>query len=375
LSLALCVIGLLVSEYMFLRTLWLIADVAPQAVDLCSAVFGGSCDATLKAAPALFGIPLSGWGVVFFGTLILLLVIAWALAGSFARRAAYLCFAVTLPAALTAVWLASLFVFGQAPWCPLCSVSHVLTWALVPTFWLLARASPPATQRLGVRDLAGFGGTAVAALAIALLVGRQVTAQEAAHSPARALMEYTTTPAQEIPVGADDARLGPADAPVRLVVFSDFQCPGCREFALSLRRLADTFRDRLAIYFKHYPLSTDCHPGLPVDLHPGSCQAAGAAEAARRQGKFWEFHDYLFEAGDAGEPQLQEAARVVGLDLERFTADRSSDEVRRKAAADLELGSRLGVDGTPSVFVNGRRVRDLRLAAMGLVINHAADMP
>ncbi|MHC4973994.1 MAG: vitamin K epoxide reductase family protein, partial [Planctomycetota bacterium] len=187
-SLALCVVGLLVSEYMFLRTLWLIADAAPQAIDLCSAVFGGSCDATLKVAPTLFGIPLSGWGVVFFGTLILLLVIAWALAGSFARRAAYVCFAATLPGALTAVWLASLFAFGQAPWCSLCSVSHVLTWALVPVFWLLARNSPPATRRVGMRDLAGFGGTAVAALAIALLVGRQVTAQEAAHSPARALM-------------------------------------------------------------------------------------------------------------------------------------------------------------------------------------------
>jgi protein-disulfide isomerase len=187
--------------------------------------------------------------------------------------------------------------------------------------------------------------------------------------PARLLNEFVAARQVDIPLDSDDALFGETNAPVRLVVFSDFNCPGCREFARTLPALHEFFRGRLAIYFKHYPLSCDCHPKLRLDLHPGSCQAAWAAEAARRQDRFRAFHDLLVAApGATSDALLRAAARRVGLDLDRFDEDRENPAVRRKVAADLDLGTRLGVDGTPSIFLDGRRVRDLRPAALMFLV-------
>jgi len=207
-------------------------------------------------------------------------------------------------------------------------------------------------------------------IAVALFVWVSHTWREASYiDPAKTLASHLASPRVEVPVRDDDPRLGPADAAVRLILFSDFQCPACREFARVLPGLMQRFPTRLAVYFKHYPLSSRCHPRLKVDMHPGSCEAAWATEAARRQGGFWQFHDRLFAAEEPlGDPLLRSVAAAAGLDSVRFAADLRSESVRARVDADLALGTELGVDGTPSVFLNGRRVRDLRPAVLSLLI-------
>ena len=122
-------------------------------------------------------------------------------------------------------------------------------------------------------------------------------------------------------VSRRDPALGERNAKLQLVLFSDFECPACQRFARALAGIRNRHPE-LAVVFKHYPLGKACNAGIRVDLHPLSCDAACAAEAARRQGKFWEYHDALFAATQSLDADLlRKLADDVGLDRSRFEAD------------------------------------------------------
>jgi protein-disulfide isomerase len=156
---------------------------------------------------------------------------------------------------------------------------------------------------------------------------------------------------------------------VRLVVFSSFQCPWCQVFAPSVHYLNERFGDSLTVVFKNYPLGKACNPAMRVDMQPRACAAAWAAEAANLQKAFWRYHDGLFsESLQDSEEMLKATARGAGLDLERWEQDRQSAAVQSKISRDAELGARLGVQGTPTVFLNGRRIKNPTLAVLEVLI-------
>jgi protein-disulfide isomerase len=104
-------------------------------------------------------------------------------------------------------------------------------------------------------------------------------------------------------------------------------------------------------------------------MQPGACELAWAAEAARRQSQFWRFHDALFASGTKVAPETVEMlARRLHLDLARFASDRASEEAKQCVAADIDLGSRLKIPGTPAVFLNGRLVRATSAEALEILI-------
>jgi len=177
-------------------------------------------------------------------------------------------------------------------------------------------------------------------------------------SPAQIIAAYRDSPQVALPIDHDDPRIGPLDAPVQLVVFASFECPACREFAPTVSELHEEFGDRLLIVFKHYPLSNRCNERLSSDKQPGSCEIAWAAEAARQQGRFWAFHDAVFAAPDGAAARIAErAVREIGLYPLWFEADRRSPATLDRVANDVALGTRLGIPGTPAVFLDGRLVR------------------
>jgi protein-disulfide isomerase len=136
-------------------------------------------------------------------------------------------------------------------------------------------------------------------------------------------------------LSADDHVSGPEDAPV-VIEYADFECPYCA--ALSAR-LADRPLRRV---FRHFPVRSS---------HPRAWPAACAAEAAALQGRFWEMHDSLFaDQGRLEDPHLWDRARTLGLDLERFDADRRIDGVLARVRRDFESGIRAGVVTTPTLF-------------------------
>jgi protein-disulfide isomerase len=146
----------------------------------------------------------------------------------------------------------------------------------------------------------------------------------------------------------DDHVDGPADAPLELVMYGDFQCPYCSAAQGILRRVRGRLDGRLRFGFRHFPLDA---------VHPDARRAAEASEAAAAQGRFWPMHDALYAArGRLGlDDVLRAAATVPGLDVERIRSELASGAHAARVDCDVESGRSLGVPGTPAFFVNGVR--------------------
>lgn len=163
-----------------------------------------------------------------------------------------------------------------------------------------------------------------------------------------------------------EAALGPAEAAVTVVEFSDFQCPFCSRVAPILKKLRVDFPDEVRIIFRQNPLGRACNPRLQElyasepgkDFHPQACGAAKASVCAMEQGRFWEMHDQLFANQRALKAaQLPEHAQHIGLNVKEFHDCLASERPDATIQKDLKTVSLLGVKGTPTLFVNGRRLK------------------
>ncbi|HEV7588668.1 MAG TPA: thioredoxin domain-containing protein [Longimicrobium sp.] len=142
-------------------------------------------------------------------------------------------------------------------------------------------------------------------------------------------------------------RTGPANAPVTLVVFSDFQCPACKVLADEVRTLRERYPERFTVLYRHYPLPS----------HSQAVAAARASECAARQGRFAAYHDALFASQETlGYTPWQTFARSAGVpDVEAFQRCFSEPGRIEQLVRDVADGGRLGVTGTPTLLINGRR--------------------
>jgi protein-disulfide isomerase len=154
-------------------------------------------------------------------------------------------------------------------------------------------------------------------------------------------------PRQEVRLTDHDPASGPANAPVTIIEFSDYQCPYCARVVPTLKKLQAEYGDKIRIVFKDFPLPN----------HPQAPKAAEAAHCAGEQGKYWEMHDRMFaNQGALLVPQLKETAAALGLDSAKFDQCLDSGKYAAIVQEDLEYGSDLGVSSTPSLYVNGRPV-------------------
>jgi len=144
---------------------------------------------------------------------------------------------------------------------------------------------------------------------------------------------------------------GNAGAKVRIILYADFGCPYCRATATALRGLIAAEPDRIAYYFKNYPLKS----------HDRAVPSALALLAADRQGKFWEMHDLLYADGDdLSDAYLEQCAASLGLDAAKFQADRKDKSLIDRLRAEKVEGQKLGVKKTPGILVNGKFYRGVR---------------
>jgi protein-disulfide isomerase len=146
----------------------------------------------------------------------------------------------------------------------------------------------------------------------------------------------------------DDPSRGPADAPVTIVEFSDFQCPYCSRVTPVLKRLEESYPGKVRLVFRDFPL---------LQIHPQAAGAAEAAGCAHEQGKFWEMHDTLFaQQGRLKAEDLKQHAQAIGLDVEKYEACLQSGRRTEEWRKDLKDGEAHGVSSTPAFFINGRLV-------------------
>jgi protein-disulfide isomerase len=140
--------------------------------------------------------------------------------------------------------------------------------------------------------------------------------------------------------------IGPKDARVTLIEFSDFQCPFCAQAVVSLRAVLKAYPSQVKLIFKQYPL----------DSHSQAALAAAAAIAAHRQGKFWQLHDAMFaDRTHLSRKTILSMAGTVGLDTKRFEQDWDSAAVKEVVAREQAEGDKAGVEATPTVFIDGQK--------------------
>jgi protein-disulfide isomerase len=154
----------------------------------------------------------------------------------------------------------------------------------------------------------------------------------------------------------DAAAKGPDDAPVTIVEFSDFQCPACGQAFRDLHDVLATRTD-VRLVFRNFPLDSSCNEAVPRPLHPDACLAAMAAECARRQNRFWEYHDRLFaNQHTLDRDSLFRYARELGLDIATFRTCLDDPATRSRITDDVRAGIAAGLESTPTLFINGRRI-------------------
>lgn len=151
-----------------------------------------------------------------------------------------------------------------------------------------------------------------------------------------------------VEVAATGPSKGPADAPVTIVEFSDFECPFCNRVLPTLEQVMENYGDQVRLVFRQYPLP----------MHSNAQKAAEASLCAEDQGMFWEMHDWMFANQDSlGVDSLKEqAAAMEGLDTEQFNQCLDSGKYADQVAQDMREGSEAGVSGTPAMFINGQMV-------------------
>jgi protein-disulfide isomerase len=158
-------------------------------------------------------------------------------------------------------------------------------------------------------------------------------------------------------VASSDQTKGNSDSKILFVEYGDFQCSACGRYYPLLKQLNQEFGDRIQFVYRHFPLR---------QTHPHAQLAAQVAEAASKQGKFWEMHDLLFENQQewselrSTKKTFNKYAEELNLDLERFKQDVSSKETKGKVNNDYSSGIKAGVNSTPTLFLNGKKLQNPR---------------
>ncbi len=150
--------------------------------------------------------------------------------------------------------------------------------------------------------------------------------------------------APRLDVAASGPSLGPADAPITIIEFSDFECPFCRQATPVLQELRERYPERLRIVYRH----------LPLAIHPRARPAAEASMCAHEQGHFWGFHDRIFAAPEAlSDADLRGHAEALELSLEAYDACVAGDTQSEVVDADVEAARAAGIASTPAFLING----------------------
>ena len=194
-----------------------------------------------------------------------------------------------------------------------------------------------------------------------------------------ALWKYVSAP--EVPVEKADLLMvtdkdwvkGDAAAPVTIVEYTDFQCPACGAYYPLIKQLTDELGNKVRLVIRHYPL---------MQIHKNALAGARASEAAGRQGKFWEMYDQLFtnqnewsSAEDPMKSMFPAYAGRIGLDVEKFRQDMADPSIDDKINQDRQSGNDLDITGTPTFFLNGKKLTNPRsIEEFKSVIEKAADM-
>lgn len=381
LSYLVILIGIFISGYLLFSHYALYAG-KPLETDLCSVIFKKGCDASAYSSVSQFlKIPVGGWGIIYLAIIGCYLLMSQFLYDNNKNEIIQLAFWISLSGVFLSLFFIVIIILNPIFFCPFCAVFHFLNFIL---FFLIKKLTGKSFLELTKGFVNALGMVFLGkkthnfsnwkwltvffplllGLSIyqwSLMQGLNITNEKlASYDPLIELEKFEARKIWDIPFSKDDPILGPIDAPVTLVVFSDFQCDLCEMFSTNFKHLVEYNKGQLNIVFKYFPLSSACNPIVTDDMHPLACNAARAAEAAHQQDKFWEYHDSMFQLGINDNPEVFfEIAQSIGLNLDSFKSDYESKICQEKISLDVMEGLGLEIDGTPTAFLNGRKIRVL----------------
>lgn len=348
------ILGLITSLYLLVQHTRLKSGIQESA-SFCSFGRFADCDVVNASQYSeILGIPIASLGALFYFTALFLSLVSrqrWIFFLSIAG--------LTVDVALLAVQLFALKTF-----CLLCGLTYLSTVGILLTS-LRLRKMPAFADLAWTPPLVGLSALAYAAfLGVLMLLPSHFRLQGQTfamveNALAQFFNSWREMRTKEIPVKAGDGTFGRKDAPVKIVVFSDFECPHCRKAAFTLHAGLKPLRNQVLVVFKHFPLDSTCNPALKYQLHPHACQLARLAYCANAKGKFWEFHDTIFL--DVGE-EVSEGLEKVGEEISGILSKEEMDDCLKNEKSlanlgeDIKLGRELGIAGTPSVYINGKHV-------------------
>lgn len=317
----------------------------------------------------LFGVPVAHFAVAAYGAMAALALAAAYVGGASRRR--QMANLLLLGAVGSVVFSAYLgyvafFVIGHV--CPQCTTLYVVNLGLLAsTAWLTGSAQASTREQRTWRGRLRLIGGAVAATVVLLVAGvlwkglgtaTRLTADEVCQRDPQFCSQYKGLPVVALDIPGGHVK-GPDDAPVTIVEFSDFECGHCKLAWEGLKQALPLYGDQVQVRFHHFPLDGTCNPSMPAGGgHKYACLAAMAAECAGAQGRFWQYQDTLFEHQPAfTREDLLRYAADLGLDHDTFVACLDSDAPREAIRQDVASGTKLGIDSTPTLYLNGRTVR------------------
>lgn len=174
------------------------------------------------------------------------------------------------------------------------------------------------------------------------------------------LETWSQRPSVTIPVKGTDPVWGNPQSKVQIVVFSDFECPHCQRAAFALHTALAPEQSRIQIIFKHFPLDMSCNPLLKAPIHQNACALAHLGYCANQKNRFWDFHDRVFFKLSARELSSSRDKVYEGVKLlftrKEFDECLTNPEALANTRDDIEQGKNLGIESTPALFINGKRV-------------------
>lgn len=175
----------------------------------------------------------------------------------------------------------------------------------------------------------------------------------------RQVLIVALMPRVQIAIAGAPVKGDPA-APVTIAVFDDFECPYCSRAVDTLKEVLKKYPEQVKLVFKNFPLP----------MHRYSRTAALAGLAAQKQGKFWPLHDLMFANYQQLNPaRIMELAKSLDLDMARFEKDLKDPVLVQRIDSDIQEGKQIGVHGTPTLFINGRRVQQRSVEALSAMID------
>jgi protein-disulfide isomerase/uncharacterized membrane protein len=330
-----------------------------------------SCDAVAASKYSeVFGIPLAIWGLGYF--LGILACVAIILRGHKSAREHELAwFFLAGIGVLSSVALAFISLGIVKAVCLVCIAIYSINAVQGVVAYLLWKDRRD-TLVVDMKSLSGGISTAAIALALSILAFNYIKPSPvqpseqldmpAAHKGSNGLPQLSAQQV-DIPINktaysgmGEDYRKGSDDAKVVIVEFADYMCPACGQTAPVMEDLAKQLGSRVLFVFKNYPLSNQCNSSVTSDMHTHSCDIAKLARCAGAQGAFWDYHLKAFAAqSSASKEQARAWGKSVGLSDQQMDQCLASKDILAKIKDDVDLGNKVGVTSTPTIFINGKK--------------------